>query len=199
MPLLRLVPLLLALQTSFVFAESGKSTKNFFYIEAGAYINNLKERMNAPAGYASQLSDFKGYFRVHPGFSIGKGWKFEPSLGTMLPSRDGVDGKTSAFESQLALQVSAPLFKVLTARFGPGIEWMWLLSKSEAVTLRNGLDESTFYVPGRSSHVFLFTATAGFSIHLHDRWMICLDLYVPEFLSTLKRRFNVSATLGFRL
>lgn len=199
MPHLSRLALILAFQTTFALAESGRSGKNFFFIEAGAYVNNLKERLSAPPGYASKLSNLKGYLRVHPGFSIGKNWHFEPSLGTMLPTRDGIDGSASVFESQLALQVSAPLLKFMKFRFGPGIEWQWHMSKAENVQLSNGLGESTFYLPARSTHVFLFTVTTGFSFALHDRWMIGLDLYIPEVLSSLKRRFNVSATLGFRL
>ena len=190
----------ISILSTFARAESkGGLGKGFFFIEAGAYVNNLKERQNAPEGYASKLSSLKAYLRLHPGFHLGKNWYFEPSFGTMLPTRDGVDGSNSAFESQLALQLSTPVFRFLRFRLGPGLEWVWLMSKSQTIALNNGTTTSNFYTPDRFSSVFLFTATAGLTFRLHDRWLIGVDLYVPQVMNSARRRYNASVTLGFRL
>lgn len=181
-------------------ASSGETGKKFFFLEAGAYTYNLRDRFSVPEEYKSKVSAVKGYLRLHPGFSLGKGWYFEPSFGTMLPTRNGVDGSSSAFDSHFAFQLAIPLFSFLRFRIGPGVEWCWFLSKEEAVPLNNGssTSTSTFYTPGRSTHVFLFTATGGLSIRLHNRWSIFLDVYVPEVLSKTRRNYNASATVGFR-
>lgn len=200
MPFIRaFCSLIIFLSLSATAESKGNLGKGFFFVEAGGYVNNIKQRLDAPSGYASRLSTLKGYLRIHPGFSLGKNWYFEPSLGTMLPTRDGIDGNNSAFESQLALQVSLPLFSFMRFRAGPGIEWVLMISKLQSVPLNNGVDYSTFYTPSRSTNVFLLTATAGFTFLLHNRWMIGMDLYMPGFLSSLRRRYNASLTLGFRL
>lgn len=180
-------------------ASSDVHGKNFSFFEAGAYAYNLKARINAPAGFASKVSSVSGFLRFHPGFSLGKGWHFEPSFGTMFPLRNGIDGSSSTFDSHLGLQLGIPLFSFLRFRIGPGIQWVWLLSKEQTVTLDNGNGESDFYTPSRSTHVFLFTAMGGFSIRLHQRWSIFLDVYVPEVLSKTRREYHASATLGFKL
>lgn len=180
-------------------ASSSSEWKNYFFIEAGAYAYNLRQRFSVPPGYDKSVSAIKGFTRLHPGFSLGKGWHFEPSFGTMLFTRDGIDGKSSVFDSHLALQLALPFWGPFRFRIGPGMEWVWLLSKEQDVDLNNGTSVSTFYTPGRSTHVFLFTATAGFTIRLHNRWAIHLDVYVPEIMSKLRREYHASASLGVRL
>lgn len=181
------------------FSAPTKNPSAFFTIEAGAYLSNLKERLQAPGGYASHVSSFSGVVRLHSGIHLGKGWYIEPAFGTILPTRDGADGSTSAFRSHIDLNLGIPLLSFLRFRAGPGVQWEMHLSQAQTISLDNGTGESDFYIPERTSQIFLFTVQSGFTIRFSQHWALYLDVYVPQIISKLRRRYHASATIGFTL
>ena len=181
----------------FSFAERG-SSKGGVFLEPGAYVTQIGERLDAASGKEGTVSTLSGFVRLRTSASLGKNWFFDPALGTMLPWRSGVDGSVKTFMTHLNLDL-AKQWRWFKVRMGPGIFWQWMRSSEEAVSLNNGTGTSTFYTPGRSESVFLVTANAGLSFRLSPRIFLNTDVYVLQVFSSARRGFNGTITLGWRL
>ncbi len=194
-----LIVLSLCIPAYKAYAESSATDKSHFLLEAGAYVTNFDKRIKAEKDYTNKVSSIQGYLRLHPVIRLSGKFNFEPSLGTLVPGISSVDGTTRTFVTHLNLDLGVKLKPWFTWRLGPGIVWGWLNSKGEAVVLNNGLDESTFYTPGQSVNYFLLTADTGLTINVYKRLNLLIDCYVLDAASTLRRTFELSATLGIRL
>jgi hypothetical protein len=188
--------LLLVLYGFPLFAE--KTRKSGVSVDAGAFMTNIKERFSAPSGMGGELSTLTGYLRVRPLLSLGKSFYFEPALGTALPWRSGADGSAKAFSTHFELMLAKEI-KKFRVRLGPGLFWGLHLSSSEEVGLNNGMGESTFYTPGRSTNVFLITLNAGLGVWLWEKLSLNLDVFTLQPFSSTRRRFNGALTLGIKL
>ena len=187
------------LASSSISAATNQKISNFWSIDVGAYVNNIKERLSAPTDYGSRVSTLAGYLRFRRGWHIGKNYTFEPSFGTMVPYRKSADGAARTLISNIDLDIGIPLWNFLRFRTGPGIEWGMIQSTAETILLNNGGGTSSFYMPDRTTHYFLITTQAGFEIHFSRRFTLCTQLIVSNLLSSERRRYNAAVTLGIRL
>jgi hypothetical protein len=176
-----------------------ESPKKSLYVDTGAYLNHLVQRLEAPSGFESKVSSISGYFRLRGVLPVGKKWEWEPSLGTLIPWKSGVDGKEKKFTTHLDLTFSYPLTRWLRFRLGPGVQWLFSFSDGGEVVLNNGNSTSTFYTPAYASHSFTLTAQSGLSFILGSRVSLNLEMYGTGLLNRLRRNFDVVATLGWRL
>lgn len=183
---------------SSAFSATGND-KSHFLIEAGGYCTNLNRRLEAETGYANKVSSIEGYLRVHPVFRLSNRFNLEPSLGALVPGLASADGTTRTFVFHIDLDLGLKLKDWWTLRMGPGLQWGWLNSKGAGVDLNNGTSSSTFYNPNQSISYFVLTTDAGLTFRLSQRFHLLFDLYVMDVASKLRRTFEVSATLGFRL
>ena len=186
----------IALAAWFCFGAHG--AEKFFALDAGAYVDNLAQRLSAPDGYTGDVSTLSGFFRARRGFPLSARWTFEPSLGALFPWRSGRDGFAKTFTFQLDLPLGFDLLRFLKVRGGPGMSYLLIGTQGEAINLNNGNGFSTFYLPGGLSHVFLFTLSLGFEIKLFRLVSLNLDGWVSDVASRARRRFQLAATLGFR-
>jgi hypothetical protein len=192
------IRILLIFMPAFLFAESSKQ-KGAVFLESGAYVTQVTERLAAPAGTLNEVSTLAGFLRLRTSSHLGKNWFFEPALGTMVPWRSGVDGSTKTFMTHLNLDVAKAFGSFLKLRFGPGIFWQWMVSNEEAIILGNGEGNSTFYTPNGNSSVFLASVEAGLSLHLAGAFFLNADIYALQLFNKDRRRLNGTLTLGMRL
>jgi len=183
-----------------LFAQAATNAGgSFFAIDGGAYVDNIGQRLEAPTGYAQQVSRFSGFLRFRPGVHLGNRFYLEPSLGLLLPWRTGNDGGSKIFTFQTSLDFGIPLASFLEFRVGPGLHSLLFLSSAQAIELNNGTSTSTFYQPGAVSLAFNLTAQAGFSIYFTRSVCLNLDGYVLAVASRSRRTFNAAASLGVHL
>lgn len=184
-----------------LFCSSLQGAK-YLTLDGGAYVDNVAQRLNAPAGYASEVSSLTGYFRLRRAVAIGKSnWAFEPALAMLFPWRSGRDGFEKAFTFQLNLDLTYDLFRFLTLRAGPGIEYLMIVSIDERVPLNNGSSTttSTFYVPGGVSNGFQFNWGVGWELRLFSRVSLNADFWATQIASSKRRRYQAALSLGFKL
>ena len=186
---------------SILFSPVTQGTK-YFAIDGGFHANNIAQRLQAAPGYAGDVSTLTGMFRARRAASIRGGkFGFEPALLLLFPWRSGRDGFEKTFTFQLDLALTYDLFRFLTLRAGPGIEYLLQVTASENVTLNNGGSNKTsvFYVPGGVSNAFLFTAQLGFELKLSSRFSFNADIWVTNMGSNRRRRYQGALSVGYRL
>jgi hypothetical protein len=171
----------------------------YWALDVGAYVDNVTQRLSAPAGYASQVSSISGFFRARRGFNLGGPFTFEPGIGTRIPWRSSADGTALTFTFQLDLDLRYDLFSFLSLRAGPGLEVLTTAASAKTVSLSNGTSTSQFYVPGGVSGIFLATISAGLELKLFRGISLNLDIWLPDIGSSSRRRLEGAASLGLRL
>lgn len=180
------------------FIQISLFAKADFYLDGGAYVTQLSQRLNAASGLAGEMSTLSGFLRGRPVLSIGKNYYWEPSLGFMFPWRKGNDGSTKTLISHLAFDFSKK-WSWFKLRVGPGIFWQYIMSDAESVVLDNGTSTSTFYTPERNVSIYLIILQGGITFQLSQKMDLNADIYTLQPLSGSRRRFNASLTLGFKL
>ena len=179
-------------------AAAGEYKKGY-HIEVGAYQNHLIKYFDTPTGYENLLASFSGYVRLRRTLLLGKKWGFEPSIGTRIPWKSGIDGTTRKFNTHVDFTFSYPLFSWARFRAGTGVQWILAFGDGGAVVLNNGTSTSTFYTPGYASHAFIVTAQSGVSFLLGSRLTLNFEIYGTNLFNQLRRDFDALATIGWRL
>lgn len=172
---------------------------NYFALDAGLFSNNVVGKAQALEEDQTQVSHYSFYARLRRGFHLGKNFFFEPALGTLVPWYTGVDGNTKQFTFHTDVPFSIPIFSFLKLRMGPGLEWQWIVTKAETISLNNGTSTSDFYIPGGNRLIILMTVQAGLEIRFSQH--ICLngDVTVLSVASKERRSYQVSLGLGVYL
>ena len=173
--------------------------KNYWALDAGAYANNIEQRLSAPSGYASLVGSLTGFVRLRRGLRLGRHLYFEPSLGLVAPWRGNVDGSTFIFPIHLDLDLNVPLLSFLSVRVGPGIYSQLFFGTGGVVTLNNGGGTSNFAAPSGMSPSFNLTTDLGLEFFLSHRFSINVDAYVLSIASSKRRTVHASLSLGVRL
>jgi len=173
--------------------------KKGYHIEVGAYQNHLTKYFDTSTGYENLMSSFSGYLRLRRTLLIGKKWGFEPSIGTRIPWKSGIDGTTRKFNTHLDFTLSYPIVSWVRFRAGTGVHWVLSIGDGGPVVLNNGTSTSTFYTPGYASNGFIVTAQSGLSFLLGSRLSLNFEIYGQGLFNNLRRDFDVLATLGWRL
>jgi hypothetical protein len=188
--------------SSFIYAEAAGSfgsKKTSVSIDAGLYAGNLTQWISAPSGMGSEVLSLGGFLRVRPGFHLAKRWRFEPSLGIVLPWRRGADGSNEVFTFQFDLDLAFAATRSVNLRFGPGVFSELLISSGGPVELNNGTSSSTFYTPSEVLLTSLISIQTGFEYRIASRLSFNVDLVFVDLLSSSRRSINGLVTLGVRL
>lgn len=175
------------------------SQASHFSLDVGAYADNLAQRVNVPAGYASQVSTLTGLVRARPLFSIGHSLSFEPSFALLVPWRSGSDGFAKVITSFTSLDFGISPFSWLKWRLGTALQWNWTLTQPSAVDLNNGTSTSTFYLPGGTSSSFVLLVETGLEFHLTASLSFGVDVWVSQVANATRRRFNGMVYFGVQL
>lgn len=191
--------LLISLMCFSGLAAPAENYKKGFHVDGGFYQNHLKQYFNTPTGYENLLGSFSGYLRIRRTMPMGRKWGFEPSIGTRVPWKSGLDGTTRKFNTHVDLTFSYPLAPWIRFRLGPGIQWLLSMGDGGEVVLNNGTSTSTFYTPMYVSHSFIVTAQGGISFLVGSRFSLNLEVYGTGLLDGLRRNFDALATLGWRI
>jgi hypothetical protein len=171
----------------------------YWGLDAGVYIDNITQRLSAPAGYASQVSSISGFLRARRGFGLGGRFTFEPAIGARFPWISSADGTALTFTFQFDLDLKYDLFPFLSVRAGPGVLYLLTASSASTVNLSNGTGTSAFYMPGGVEGVFLLTAASGLEVKLFRGISLNLDVWIPDIGSGSRRRLEGAISLGLRL
>jgi len=186
-----------------LFSSTGWAARtyktNSWNIHLGAAVSNLVQRMNAPVGYDSKVSQIQGVLGVKKDFFFSKRVGISPDSHLWLPWRNGADGTTFTVTSHFGIPVFWEFFKVFHLSAGPGIFWESHFSKEQAIKLGNGNGTSTFYTPWRSRQVFLLSASAGLTFQFSKPIGLFVTLIVPEFANEDKRRFHALGGFSIKL
>ncbi|MFM8316177.1 MAG: hypothetical protein ACKOA8_18000 [Deltaproteobacteria bacterium] len=180
-------------------AKVQDNTQKGIHLDLGAVQTRLEKKWDAPTGYENLVSSLTGYVRLRGTVPLGKRIVWEPSLGTLLPWKSGVDGMTRKFTSHLDLTLSFSLLPWLRVRLGPGLKWLFSYGDGGEVVLNNGTSTSSFYTPGYASHSFVVTGQTGLSFILTSKISLNFELYGTGIFDHLRRSFDAAATLGWRL
>lgn len=190
---------LFASLTSVSVAEQRAGGSNYVTLDFGAYGTNLKERVTVTKEMQRHVSSIHGFLRLRRGFHLGKHFFLEPGFGLVLPWRAGADGTTKTITTHIDLAFRIPVFSFLSFRAGPGVQWLAILSKQEAITLNNGTSTSVFYTPGGTANVWLFSVQTALEVHFSRVVSLNLGAYVSDIGSPLRRRYNGVVSLGISL
>lgn len=181
--------------SSRLFGASGRS----LHLDFGGYQNHLEQKSDAPSGFEDKVSSRAGYLRLRGNLPLGINWIWEPSVGTLVPWKSGVDGNSKKFTTHINFTFSYPLISWLRFRLGPGVKWVFAFSDGGPIELNNGISTSTFYSAGYPSHSLTFSAQSGLSVLLSSRISLNVDVYGSGLLNKLRRNFDAAMTLGWRL
>jgi hypothetical protein len=173
--------------------------KKGFHVDGGAYLTHLKQRSQAPDGFADKVSSMTGFLRFRATRPLGARWSWEPGLGVLVPWKSGVDGAEKKITTLFDFTFTYALLKWLHLRLGPGIKWNFSFSDGGAVVLNNGTGTSTFYTPAYSSHSFTVTVQTGLTLELGRKITLNLECYTSGLLSQLRRNIDAAVTLGWRI
>lgn len=168
--------------------ETDFSVKRSWKLHLGASIDNFQQRLSAPKGFASKVSQIQGLVGASRSFKLSKRLSFSPEAFILLPWRKGSDGTTFTFTSHLGFLIGYKLSKRWTLDIGNGLLWEMYCSKGQDIILNNGTGTSTFYTPSRWTQVVLPTASIAFEWQIKNGGAaIQLGALVSEFLNSEKR------------
>jgi len=170
-----------SLSASSVFAAGWK-------LQVGASVSNLEQRLSAPPGFASKVSEIQGLLGVSKSLKISNRFSLRPESFVLLPWRKGVDGTTLTFTSHAGLSIDIQISKPLSLGLGNGLLWEMFCSRGEAVNLGNGTGTSTFYTPSRWTQVVLPTATISLEWKFSKRVGLQFGFLISDYLNSNKRR-----------
>lgn len=193
---------LLGLVLCFSFsARAASRTQSRFILDLGGYVDNIEQRLSAPAGYATEVSNISGFARIRYDISLGSRWYLEPQFAVMLPWRTSVDGGTKTFVTHFDLDLSIPLFSFLSFRTGTGVYNTLVWGTGNGVELNNGspTNTDTFYAPDAILVSFSLLAHAGLQFNLSDNWFFNLDAYGLQIMSASRRSIHGAASIGLAL
>jgi hypothetical protein len=172
---------ILVFSSSSLFATGWK-------LHVGASVSNLEQRLSAPPGFASKVSETQGLLGVSKTLKLSNRFALRPESFVLLPWRKGFDGTTLAFTSHFGLNLDIQLSKPLSLGLGNGLLWEMFCSKGEAVSLGNGTGTSTFYTPSRWTQVVLPTASLSLEWKFSKRVGLQFGFLFSEYLDASKRR-----------
>ncbi len=192
---LRLGRILLFLPLFIPVAGEAAST---FVLDLGLYGDNLAQRFSTAEGYGNQVSTLSGMLRFRPSVPVASSVSFEPSLGLLVPWRNGADGFAKTLTSWLGLD-----FALGTAgfkwRFGTALQWKLLMTKSQAVELNNATSTSIFYLPGGTASAFLFLVETGIEVQIAKGVSLGAEAWFSEVASRARRRIHGALYMGITL
>jgi len=173
--------------------------QNHWNFRLGATVSNLTQRLNAPTGFESKVSQIQGLLGIQRQLHFSKKWGVSPDIHVWLPWRNGADGTAFAVTSHLAIPFFWNLWSGFQLFLGPGIFWESHFSKQEAISLGNGGGSSTFYTPWRTRQVILPSFMGGTKVNLTKKIGLFLGVVVPELFHSDKRRWHASGGISIRL
>jgi len=174
-------------------------SRNHWNLRLGATVSNLAQRLSAPDGFDSKVSQIQGLLGIQRQLYFSKKWGISPDIYVWLPWRNGADGTTLTFTSHLAVPFFWELWSGFQLFLGPGIFWESHFSKQEAILLGNGGGSSTFYTPWRTRLVILPSVFGGTKFNLSKRMGLFLGVVVPEAFHSDKRRWHAAGGISIRI
>ncbi|NBX76834.1 MAG: hypothetical protein EBQ92_09785 [Proteobacteria bacterium] len=157
-------------------------------LHLGATVSNLEERITAPPGFASKVSETQGLLGVSKALKLSNRFALRPESFVLLPWRKGFDGTTLTFTSHFGLSIDFQMSKTLSLGLGNGLLWEMFCSKGEAISLGNGTGTSTYYTPSRWTQVILPTANINLEWKFSKRVGLQIGVLLSEYLNSSKRR-----------
>ncbi len=184
---------LVCLANTSVYGKSG------FSLDLGAYVDNVSQRLSAPAGYSSKVSMIAGLLRARPIWSLGTSVQIEPSFALVIPWRASADGATKKFNSFVAIDFALLPATWLKWRVGTAVQWNVVWGQGESIELDNGTGTATFYAPPGLSSAFGFLVQTGLEFQISSNVSFGLEVWVAQVMSAQRRRFSAVTYLGFSL
>jgi hypothetical protein len=178
----------LSFLASLFFVNSSSLFAAGWKLQLGASMSNLEQRLSAPPGFASKVSEIQGLLGISRTLKLSNRFSLRPESFVLLPWRKGFDGTTLTFTSHFGLSVDIQLSKPLSLWLGNGLLWEMFCSKGEAIALGNGSGTSTFYTPSRWTQVVLPTASLSLEWKFSKRVGIQVGVLLSEYLNSNKRR-----------